>query len=323
MNRIANHAMTTATSAPEREEDEHDVYEQYVRLHAVPEIGRIRLSRLAPRDLQRLYARRLAAGSSPTTVAHLHAMLHRALGQAVRWGVTQRNVVALVDPPRGRRVEMRVLSAEEARKLLSAAAEDRLEALYVLALATGMRLGELLGLRWRDVDLRVGTLWVSGSMQRTSKGLRLTEPKTARSRRQIVLSATAVEALRRHADKQEQERVRLGPAWEDNGLVFPNRVGCPLEAQNVLQRSLRPLLQRAGLPPIRFHDLRHTAATLLLGRGIHPKIVADLLGHSTTAVTNDVYSHVTPTMHQAAVGALEDVLRPARRNFFGFRSTAL
>lgn len=119
-----------------------------------------------------------------------------------------------------------------------------------------------------------------------------------------------MDALRRHADRQEQERVRLGPTWEDTDLVFVNRVGRPLEAQNVLQRSLRPLLQRAGLPPIRFHDLRHTAATLLLGNGVDPKIVADLLGHSTTAITNDVYSHVTPTMRQAAVDALEDVLRP-------------
>lgn len=193
---------------------------------------------------------------------------------------------------------------------------DRLEALYVLALATGMRLGELLALRWRDVQLQDGTLRVSGSLQRTSAGLQRAEPKTSRSRRQIVLSATAVEALRRHAGRQEQERARLGPAWEDTGLVFANRVGRPLEAQN-LQRSLRPLLQRAGLPPIRFHDLRHIAATLLLGHGVHPKIVADLLGHSTTAIITDVYSHVTPTMHQAAVDALGELLGPQPRESAG------
>ncbi len=284
-------------------------YEEYVRLHAIPELGRLPLSRLTPHHLQRLYAGRLDAGLSQTTVAHRHAVLHRARGQATRWGLTARNVADLVTPPRIVRHDMQALSPEQARAFLAAAREERLEALYAVALTTGMRQGELLALRWRDVDLEGGRLQVVATLQRTRDGFTFAEPKTGHSRRQVGLTEAAIVSLREHRSKQAAEQLWLGAAWEDKDLVFANEVGRPIEATNLLRRSFSPLLERAGLPRIRFHDLRHTAATLMLGRGVQPKIVSEMLGHSQIAVTLDLYSHVTPTMQKAATEAMNDLLR--------------
>ena len=235
-------------------------------------------------------------------------MLRRALGQATQWGLVARNVASLVTPPRVRRKEMTALSPDQARSLLAAAQSDRLEALYVLALTTGMRQGEMLALRWQDVDLDGGTLQVKATLQLTHEGFDLAEPKTVRSRRQVALTTGAVEALHQHRARQLEERLRLGAVWEDNDLVFANEVGRPIAAPNLRNRSFYHLLQRAGVPRIRFHDLRHTAATLMLGKGVHPKVVAEMLGHSQIAVTLDLYSHVTPNMQKQATEALEAVL---------------
>ena len=284
-------------------------YEQYVRLHAIPGIGRVALTKLTPQHLQRLYTSRLEAGLSPTSVAHLHTVLHGALSQATKWGLTSRNVASLVTPPRIQHRQMVTFSEEQARTFLDAARGDRLEALYVLAVTTGMRQGELLALRWPDVDLGGGTVQVKATLQKTRDGFTFAEPKTARSRRQVALTDAAIASLREHRARQSAERLWLGTAWEDNDLVFANQVGRPIEATNLLDRSFRPLLARAGLPRVRFHDLRHTAATLLLGQGMHPKIVSDMLGHATIAVTLDLYSHTTPAMHRQAALAMDAILR--------------
>lgn len=286
-------------------------YEECVRLHIAPLLGKLALARLTPSHLQRLYSQKLEEGLSPTTVFYLHAVLHRALGQAERWGLVARNVASLVTPPRAARQEMKTLSPEEARRFLEAAQGERLYALYVLAITTGMRLGELLALRWRDVDLERGVLRVTATLQKTRDGYLFAEPKTERSRRQVVLSPSAIEALREHRLRLLEERLRLGDAWEDHDLVFPNEIGRPLDRTNVSHRSFERILKRAGLPRLRFHDLRHTAATLLLGQGVHPKVVADMLGHSTISVTLDLYSHSTPAMHRQAALALEAVLAQA------------
>lgn len=167
----------------------------------------------------------------------------------------------------------------------------------------------MLGLRWKDLDLDGRRLQVVATLQRTHKGLVMSEPKTSRSRRQVILADMAREALRQHQVAQLEERLRAGPLWEDNDLVFPNEIGRPMDAGNILRRSFWPLLEKAGLPHIRFHDLRHSAATLLLSRGIHPKIVSEMLGHSQISVTLDVYSHVLPTMQREAVEAMDEILR--------------
>lgn len=282
-------------------------YEQYVRIHATPLLGRIPLSRLGPQDLERLYANRLASGSSPATVAHLHAVLHRALGQATRWGLCARNVAGLVTPPRMPRYEMQALTPEQARAVLAAAAGERLEALYIVAITTGMRHGELLGLRWRDIDLDAGAVRVQSSLQRVRGGFELSEPKTAHSRRQVVLGDSAVAALRRWRLRQAEERLAVGSARQDSGLVFTNALG--ENALGAVRTSFPALLERAGVPRVRFHDLRHSAATLMLGQGIHPKIVSETLGHLTVAITLDLYSHTTPTMQQEAAASMNRLLQ--------------
>lgn len=286
-------------------------YEQYVRLHLVPDLGRLELVKLTAQQIQLLYAEKLHAGLSTTTVHHLHTVLHRALEGALRLGLVQRNVTDLVDPPRLCHHEMTTLSEAQARALLAAASGHRLEALFVLALTTGMRLGELLALRWRDVDLEAHTLHVRASLQRTAEGFVFAEPKTALSRRQIALPITAIDALHRHQDQQAHERSVAGQAWSEGDLVFTNALGRPLEAGNILRRAFWPLLAQTGLPHMRLHDLRHTAATLLLGRGIHPKVVSELLGHASITITLGLYSHVLPHMQQQAAAAMDGALATA------------
>jgi integrase len=279
-------------------------YEELIRRHAVPHVGRIRLTRLSAEHLQHLYAELILGGLAAATVVQLHRILHNALGQAVRWDLVGRNVADLVKPPRVPRYELTTLSPEQSRQFLDAARGDRLEALYVLAITTGMRLGELLRLRWREVDLEARVLSIRGA----PPGEGGAGPKTERSRRPVVLTEVAAAALRRHRAAQAAERIRAGAAWQNGDLVFANTVGGPLNQSNLRLRSFHPLLKRAGLPMMRFHDLRHSAATLLLGMGVHPKVVSEMLGHAQVSITLDVYSHVTATMQHQAVNALNDLL---------------
>ena len=247
---------------------------EYVRLHIVPVVGKVHLQKLNAQHIQGLYTRKLKEGLSSTTVHHLHEILHAALEKAVRQGLVYRNVSDMVDPPRMSHHEMTTLAEAQAKALLAAAVGDRLESLYAVAIATGMRLGELLALKWRDVDLDGRTLQVRATLQNMAGRFEFAEPKTSHSRRRIALSLLAVEALQKHQVRQAEERIRSGGAWEDLDLVFPNTVGKPLDGRNLLRYWFRPLVKKAGLPRMRFHDLRHTAATLLLSRGVDPKIVS-------------------------------------------------
>jgi integrase len=204
--------------------------------------------------------------------------------------------------------EMRPLSEPEAWAFLDVAGRsgDRFEPLYVLAITTGLRRGELLGLRWDDADLESGTLRVGRSLVREGGSNKLGETKTRRGRRQVNLTPRAVAALRAHRKRQLEERVKRAGLYEDRGLIFATNVGTPLNPENVVKRSLKPLLKRADLPEIRFHELRHTCATLLMGRGVRPKLVQELLGHATIAMTLDTYSHYLPSMGDQASGAMGD-----------------
>jgi len=283
-------------------------YESLIRLHLLPALGRARLARLEPAQLHRLYQDQLAAGQSPASVHQLHAVIHRGLGQGLRWGQVTRNVAALVDPPRIRRREMQVLNVDEVRRLLEAAAGTRWEALLTVAVTTGMRQGELLALRWRELDLTDGGLSVNRTVQRSrQEGFLVAEPKTARSRRRIALSAGAVDALRRHRVRQTQERLEARSWADDLDLVFPNGKGRFQEVPS-LTAQYRTLLAAAGVPRLRFHDLRHTAATLMLGKGVHPKVASEMLGHSTVGMTLDLYSHVSETMQRDAAATLDQLL---------------
>jgi integrase len=283
-------------------------YEQYARLHIRPFVGHVALKRLTPRDVQSLYGEALQRRLSPTTVNHLHTVFHTALQYAVKMEYVSRNVVAVCTPPRKVEQEVRTLSVEEARRMLAAASGDRLEALFHLALFTGMRQGELLALRWVNVDLDRCTVQVQGSLRRIHGELRFGQPKTKRSRRKVALAAPAVEALRRHRAAQAAERLAGGQAWQDLGLVFSDSTGGPLDAHQVVKRHFRPLLHRAELPCIKFHNLRHSAATLLLGLGTHPSVVQQMLGHAAVSITLDIYSHAAPILQHDAARALGDLV---------------
>jgi integrase len=231
-------------------------HEEAIRIHVLPTLGHVPLSRLSPQQVQALYTAKLADGLAPGTVARIHAVLSRAFSEAARIGIVQRNVVALVKPPRPTHQEMQVLTSEQARTLLAAVVDDPLEALYVLVLTTGLRRGELLALHWTDVNLDVGFVQVRFTLQHLAGAqVVYSPPKTARSRRKVALSALAVAALQ-------------------------------------------------------FHDLRHTAATLLLLQGIHPKIVSEMLGHSAVSMTLDTYSHVLPDMQRDATAAFDRLFSP-------------
>jgi len=204
---------------------------------------------------------------------------------------------------------MQVLDQGQARQLLTTASGDRFEALYVVALTTGMRLGELLALKWRDIDLEKAKLQVRASVRYLKGGgYAFTEPKTKYGRRSIALTSAAKTALRTHRKRQNEERLRVGPGWQDAELVFPNSIGTVMDGKRLTQREFHPLLQLAGLSHIRFHDLRHTCATTLLGSGINPKAVSEMLGHSSINITLNLYGHVLPHMQQQAADVMDAIL---------------
>jgi len=287
----------------------YNSYEQITRIHIIPAIGGVKLKNLKPAHLQGLYRAKLDGGLSPRTVQYIHTTVHRALKIAVRWELIPRNVADAVQPPRIQRKEMRCFNKDEAKKLLETAKGERYEAVYVLAVHSGLRKGEILGLSWDAVNFDKGTLQVRRTLAHDSNGNPVfSTPKTSKSRRTIHLSRTVLSALSRHRKRQNQERLRAGTDWHDYGIVFATEMGTPVHASHLHDRSWKPLLRHGGLPDIRFHDLRHTCATLLLGAGVHVKIVSELLGHASIAITLDTYSHVLPSMGDTASVAMESAL---------------
>jgi integrase len=286
----------------------YERYEQIVRIHVRPALGSVKLKNLTPVHVRGLYRKKVEAGLSARTVQYIHVTLHKALKQGVQDGLIPRNATEAVKAPQVRREEMRPLSAEQVKVLLEVASGDRLEALYVLAIHTGLRQGELLGLKWEDVDLESGTLRVCRTLVTAKGGPVLTAPKTKGSRRSVKLTQGAVEALRSHLKHQLQEIDRAGSLWRENGLMFASESGEPLDRRYLTSCRYKALLKRAELPMIRFHDLRHTCATLLLTKNVNPKIVSEMLGHASIAITLDTYSHVLPNMRDQAASAMEDAL---------------
>jgi integrase len=280
-------------------------YENYAaaaKNHLKPRIGGVVLSKLSVIHVQSLYADMTRAGKSAETVRLAHAVLRRALRQAVNWRLVPYNVCAEVERPRVVKSEITPLDAVQVAALLKVAAEDRLAAVFTVAIATGMRLGELFGLQWPDVDVAAGAVMVKHTLTEVKGRLHLTEPKTARSRRRIDLPKIGIDALRHHRKAMAAEG-HANTKW-----VFCNVRGGPLRRSHFHDNTFKPLLKKAKLPSIRFHDLRHTSATLLLSAGVHPKVVQERLGHSQISVTLDTYSHVLPTMQRDAADKLDQVL---------------
>lgn len=285
-------------------------YEQMVRTHISPTLGNRKLTDLAPVMIQSLYSKKIEEGLSAYTVRRIHAVLHRALKIAVRWGYLATNPASVVDKPKLNRKEMKVFSHEQVLIFLDQCRASRLFSLYYMAISTGLRQGELLGLKWEDLDWNEETIIIRRQLQRISRmGLVFSDLKTFRGRRTLVLGPNTMENLRDHTRRQSIEESFAGDRWHSNNLVFPSTIGTPMEPRNVI-RDFKGVLGKAGLPDIRFHDLRHTAATLMLQEGIHPKLVQERLGHSSISITLDTYSHVLPTMHKEAAIALDGLLSP-------------
>ena len=291
-------------------------YRERLEAHVVPHLGHLPLKDLTPAHPQTLYARLLAEGLHPRTVRHVHRSLSGALRDAVKWGEAGRNVAQLVTPPAAPAQEVQPPTADEVGRLLAAAeaAGDRLRGLWTLAALTGMRLGELCGLRWEDVDLDQGVAGVRRSLTDVCAGVpTFSAPKTARSRRTVPLSDPAVASLKAHKARQAAERLKLADAWglgiaAAQGLVFTTEVGSPLRGTNV-RCHWAQARARAGLrPTIRFHDLRHFAATSMLAGGTDIPTTSAILGHATAAITLSVYAHHVPSRLQTGVDAIAKAL---------------
>jgi integrase len=292
-------------------------YEEIVRTSLIPGLGHILMAKLQPLQIQAFYSESLQngrkdgrGGLSAQTVIHYHRVLRKALHDAVRWQLVARNPADSVEPPRPVRREMKVLDGDQVARLLEAAQDSWHYIPILLAVATGLRRGEILALRWEDIDLGEGILAVRRSLEQTRQGLSFKEPKTAKGRRTVVLPGMAVDELRRHQEEQVVAKLLLGPGYHDQGLVCAEDDGRPIIPDHVT-RDFPVLVRKAGLPPIRFHDLRHTHATMLLREGIHPKVVSERLGHSTIGITLDTYSHVLPSMQEEAARRLDIALRAA------------
>lgn len=304
-------------------------YKLMVDTHIRPALGHIELSKLTPQNVQAFLNEKCKCECKSTkkethdgepekprkilstrTVLYARAILRRALGQALKWGMVTRNVAALVDPPKMTRKEVQPLDADGAKQLLKVAKGTTFEALFSVGLAVGLRLGEVLGLRWEDVDLRGGTLRVVSQLQKIDGEYRLVEPKSKQSRRVIPLPQQAIDALTDLRLTQEfQKKPAAGEKWRGWGLVFMSELGTPLDERNV-RRALYNLLDKANLPRVRFHDLRHTCASLLLAQGVPARVVMEVLGHSQITLTLDTYSHVSTLVLQDAADKMTAALTP-------------
>ncbi len=291
----------------------YERYEEIVRLHIIPVLGRHRLQKLSAQHVQAFYTKKLNEGLSASTVGVFHNVLHKALETATKWGLVPRNVCSLVSPPHAAEFEIKPLTVEQVHRLLIAARGHRQEALFSLALATGMRRGEILGLKWQDINFATGTLQIRRILTRVptrmpGKGYVEAEPKTQKSRRNIVVASFALESLKQHQQRQLAAKELAGEMWQAHDYVFCTSLGTHLNPTKDVLDPLKALLKKAGLPDIRFHDLRHSTATLLLSEGVHPKVVQELLGHNNISMTMDVYSHVLPGMQQDAISRLNTTL---------------
>ncbi len=282
-------------------------YEVHVRLHLKPAIGHIPLAKLAPLHVQQLLNAKKSAGLSPKSIRYIRGTLRTALNQAVRWDLLSRNPASVVDGPRVGHYEIRPFTPEEARTFLAAMKGDRLEALYSVALTMGLRQGEALGLCWKEVDLEMGYLRVSKQLQRFGGETRLVEPKTTRSRRTLALPASIASSLKEHHDRQLKEREAAGNNWTETDLVFTTAAGKPIDATRI-SKDFHRHLDRAGLPQRRFHDLRHSCATLLLVQGVSPRVVMEVLGHSQIALTMNTYTHVLPELRRQAADRMDELI---------------
>jgi len=281
-------------------------YESIARVHLLPSLGNIPLTQLRPEHLQKHYTLKLNDGLSPRSVRYHHVVLHKALQTAIKWGLVARNVADGVDVPRARHTEMQTWDEYDVTCFLEAVRDSHYYALFHTALFTGMRRSELLALQWRDIDLH--QIYVNRSLHQLRDGSYVfTQPKSDSSRRTIALSPLSVLTLTEHKERQEGIRAMLGTPLKGDDLVFSTPEGKPLRP-NTISRAWTVLAARAGVKVIRFHDARHTHASLMLKQGVHPKIVQERLGHASIQITLDTYSHVAPGLQEAAAESFDKLV---------------
>ncbi len=286
----------------------YDGYKRDVHYHIIPELGRRKLKEVTPGDIRHLYRKTAERGLKDRSIEYVHTTLRKSLKAAVVDRLISHNPTDGVRPlktPAGTAKESKALAPYQVKALLKATSESRLEALYVVAIHTGLRRGELLGLKWTDADLNAGTLAVRRSLDVDGT---FKSPKNRAARRTLKLTPRAVDALKAHKVRQNAERLQAGSRWQDHNLVFPNTVGKPMNAGNLYRRDFQPLLERAGLADEGFtiHSLRHTFATTLAEKRVHPSTAQRMLGHSDIRMTLAIYTHATDGMQDAATDALEE-----------------
>jgi integrase len=284
-------------------------YWSIARVHLIPILGAKKLSALTTLDVDSLLAAKARQGCSPSTVRRIRAVLCQAIDQGVRWGYVTRNVAKLSRSPKLTRNEGRTMSPQQVRIFLSALSGHPHESLYALLLATGLRRGEALGLRWVDYDEEFGTLQVCRQLQRLTSGLVAVETKTTTSRRSVNLPRGIVGMLETRRKQQAKESINLGQEWINSGYIFTTKLGTPLDPRNLL-REFKGVCEAAGLGDWHIHELRHSAASLMLAQGVKIQVVSDILGHASIRMTADVYGHILAPDRQAAAETMNDLLFP-------------
>jgi integrase len=288
-------------------------YREIIERGIIPALGHVKLCKLSPSAIQAFYSKQMACGGmrggplSARTVLHYHRVLHEALRHAVKWQLLARNPADAVEPPRPRATVVHALDEAECNTLMRVVKGTDYELPVFLAIFTGMRRGEILALRWAEVDLDRGVAMVTRTLQQTAEGLTFKEPKSAKSRRQIALSPDTVAKLKSHKARQAQARLLLGPGYADEDLVCAHADGKPVKPDG-FTACFKQFVSRRGMTTLRFHDLRHTHASLLLKGNIHPKIVSERLGHATVGITLDTYSHLMPGMQEEAARSIDTAL---------------
>lgn len=286
----------------------YERYESIVKTHLIPHLGGIALKDLAAPMVQRYYRSAVESGLSPTTVRQHHVVFSRAIKRGMQWGLVARNVLDGLSPPKKEDAEVEFWEQDEMTRFLEAARTSPYYVLYAVALGTGMRRGELLALQWKDIDFNEQTITVRRSLVKVGPPPVFKSPKSKSGWRLLPISPQLVRLLRRQRAKVAEDKLRLGERYEDYDLVFCIDNGRPLRANNLIRRDYRSTIEKAGIRYINFHGLRHTHATDLLRRGVHPKIVSERLGHHSITITLDLYSHVTPQMQSDAALAIDDLL---------------
>ncbi|MEX1071768.1 MAG: tyrosine-type recombinase/integrase [Anaerolineales bacterium] len=287
-------------------------YAQIVKHYIAPDLGRLKLGDLNADKIQRLYDSLIRKGKSRRTVQLVHAVVHRSLNQAVRLGLLHLNPDDATSPPKPQEKEMRTLDQEQVQRFLLRAMNKGLKdfAFYFFLLATGVRQGEVLGLKWDDIDFGKRTVKIVRQVKRfPGGGFEFVPPKTKNGYRTIKLGKETVQILQKHYASQLDEKAAVGSDWKEHGLIFPSRAGTPLNPNNVV-RAYRLLLHEAELPVVRFHDLRHTAASLMLNNGIDVFVVSRRLGHAKASITLDVYGHLLANNQERSADMLEELINP-------------